>query len=38
MRSVKHVEQNTSLSDQGSLAPETLSLLKHHAWDRNYYT
>jgi aryl-alcohol dehydrogenase-like predicted oxidoreductase len=38
MRSVKHVEQNTSLSDQGVLAPETLSLLKHHAWDRNYYT
>jgi aryl-alcohol dehydrogenase-like predicted oxidoreductase len=38
MRSRKHVESNTSLSDQGALTPETLSMLKRHAWDRNYYT
>jgi aryl-alcohol dehydrogenase-like predicted oxidoreductase len=38
MRAVKHVEQNTALSDQGSLSAEMLSMLKRHAWDRNYYT
>ncbi|HTS66131.1 MAG TPA: aldo/keto reductase [Candidatus Acidoferrales bacterium] len=38
MRTRRHVEQNTALSDAGSLPPQTLSLLKRHAWDRNYYT
>jgi aryl-alcohol dehydrogenase-like predicted oxidoreductase len=38
MRSRKHVESNTALSDQGPLPPDTLAILKRHAWDRNYYT
>jgi aryl-alcohol dehydrogenase-like predicted oxidoreductase len=38
MRSRKHVESNTALSDRGALAPSTLTTLKRHAWDRNYYT
>jgi len=37
MRTRRHVEQNTALSDAGPLPPETLALLKRHAWDRNYY-
>ena len=38
MRSRKHVESNTALSDQGALPAETMSILRRHAWDRNYYT
>jgi aryl-alcohol dehydrogenase-like predicted oxidoreductase len=38
MRSRKHVESNTALSDRGALPLETLSILRSHAWDRNYYT
>jgi aryl-alcohol dehydrogenase-like predicted oxidoreductase len=38
MRTTRHVESNAALSDQGPLAPETLAILKRHAWDRNYYT
>ncbi|HJZ96540.1 MAG TPA: aldo/keto reductase [Candidatus Solibacter sp.] len=38
MRSRKHVESNTALSDQGALDAATLATLKRHAWDRNYYT
>jgi aryl-alcohol dehydrogenase-like predicted oxidoreductase len=38
MRSRAHVESNTALSDQGALAPDTLALLRRHAWSRNYYT
>jgi aryl-alcohol dehydrogenase-like predicted oxidoreductase len=37
MRTVKHAESNAALSDQGSLAAETLAVLKRHAWDRNFY-
>ena len=37
MRTRKHVESNTALSDQGPLPPETLAILKRHAWDRNFY-
>ena len=38
MRSRRHVESNAALSDAGALPAETLSLLKRHAWNRNYYT
>ena len=38
MRSRRHVEQNTALSDAGALPRETLAVLKRHAWNRNYYT
>jgi aryl-alcohol dehydrogenase-like predicted oxidoreductase len=38
MRTRAHVESNTALSDQGALPQPVLSVLKRHAWDRNYYT
>jgi hypothetical protein len=38
MRTRRHVESNTALSDLGVLLPATLSMLKRHAWDRNYYS
>jgi aryl-alcohol dehydrogenase-like predicted oxidoreductase len=38
MRTCKHVESNTALSDAGPLPADTLATLKRHAWDRNYYT
>ena len=37
MRTRRHVESNTALSDQGPLPAGTLSMLKRHAWDRNFY-
>ncbi|MDE3168483.1 MAG: aldo/keto reductase, partial [Acidobacteriota bacterium] len=37
MRSRRHVESNTALSDSGPLPAATLSLLKRHAWDRSFY-
>jgi aryl-alcohol dehydrogenase-like predicted oxidoreductase len=37
MRSVRHVEANCAASDQGPLNPEVQSVLKRHAWDRNFY-
>jgi len=38
MRSVRHAESNIGLSDKGVLQAETLSILKRHAWDRNFYS
>jgi aryl-alcohol dehydrogenase-like predicted oxidoreductase len=38
MRTRKHVESNTALSDVGALPAATMSVLKRHAWDRNYYS
>jgi len=38
MRTRRHAESNSALSDAGPLPPETLAMLKRHAWDRNYYT
>ncbi|HXA48998.1 MAG TPA: aldo/keto reductase [Candidatus Acidoferrum sp.] len=38
MRTRRHVESNTALSDAGPLSGDTLAILKRHAWDRNYYT
>jgi aryl-alcohol dehydrogenase-like predicted oxidoreductase len=37
MRRTKHVESNIKASDAGPLPPETLSVLKRHAWLRNFY-
>ncbi len=38
MRKVRHAESNSALSDAGPLPPDLLDRLKHHAWDRNFYT
>jgi aryl-alcohol dehydrogenase-like predicted oxidoreductase len=38
MRSVRHAESNVALSGQGPLAPQTLSTLRRHAWDKNFYS
>jgi aryl-alcohol dehydrogenase-like predicted oxidoreductase len=38
MRSVRHAESNTALSDQGPLPPDMLATLVRHAWDRNFYS
>lgn len=37
MRTVRHAESNAALSAQGPLPKETLTVLKRHAWDRNFY-
>ncbi len=37
MRTVKHAEANSRLPDLGVLPESTLSILKRHAWDRNFY-
>jgi aryl-alcohol dehydrogenase-like predicted oxidoreductase len=37
MRTRLHAESNAAASDLGSLPPETLTILKRHAWDRNFY-
>jgi aryl-alcohol dehydrogenase-like predicted oxidoreductase len=38
MRTRRHVEANSALSDRGQLPQATLALLRQHAWDRNFYT
>jgi aryl-alcohol dehydrogenase-like predicted oxidoreductase len=38
MRTCRHVESNTAISEAGVLPGDTLAILKRHAWDRNYYT
>ena len=37
MRTVRHAETNTGLSDQGALPGAMLATLRRHAWDRNFY-
>ena len=37
MRSVRNAEANCAVPDKGPLAPETLAILRRHAWDRNFY-
>jgi aryl-alcohol dehydrogenase-like predicted oxidoreductase len=37
MRSISSVESNVRSSDLGVLAPDTLEILRRHAWDRNFY-
>ncbi len=38
MRTVRHVESNCALSDQGPLPAATLEVLKKHVWDKNFYS
>jgi len=38
MRTQRHAESNTAVSDQGPLPAETLGILKRHAWNRNFYS
>jgi aryl-alcohol dehydrogenase-like predicted oxidoreductase len=37
MRDVRHVESNLALADQGPLPAAAMAMLKHHAWDKNFY-
>jgi aryl-alcohol dehydrogenase-like predicted oxidoreductase len=37
MRSVRNVEANCAVSDQGPLPGEAIERLKHHAWNKNFY-
>jgi len=37
-RTVRHAEANCALSDKGPLPPDTLRMLKRHAWARNFYS
>lgn len=37
MRRVRNAEMNIAASDKGPLAPETLTVLRKHAWNRNFY-
>ncbi len=38
MRTVKNVERNAAVSEQGPLDAATLQILKRHAWSRNFYS
>jgi aryl-alcohol dehydrogenase-like predicted oxidoreductase len=37
MRTIRHAGANAALSDAGPLRPETLSVLRRHAWFRSFY-
>jgi aryl-alcohol dehydrogenase-like predicted oxidoreductase len=37
MRSLRNAEANCAASDKGPLPPETLAVIRRHAWDRNFY-
>jgi aryl-alcohol dehydrogenase-like predicted oxidoreductase len=37
MRRVRNVQANCAASDKGPLAERTLSVLRKHAWEKNYY-
>jgi aryl-alcohol dehydrogenase-like predicted oxidoreductase len=37
MRSIASVDSNVMASGQGPLPPNTLDILRRHAWDRNFY-
>ena len=38
MRTVRNVERNAAVSDQGPLDASTLQLLERHAWSKNFYS
>lgn len=38
MRKVRNVEGNCGVSDQGPLEKAVLEKLKHHAWNKNFYS
>ena len=37
MRSIRNVEANCAASDAGPLGASVLAILKHHAWERDFY-
>ncbi|MEE8125066.1 MAG: aldo/keto reductase, partial [Nitrospirales bacterium] len=37
MRTAKHVQDNTWVSDRRRLSDRLLTELTHHAWERNFY-
>ena len=37
MRKIKHVIDNTAVSDKGSLSSTLMEELKKHSWERNFY-
>jgi aryl-alcohol dehydrogenase-like predicted oxidoreductase len=37
MRTVRHAESNSAVSDHGNLPAQTLAMLERHAWNRNFY-
>lgn len=38
MRSVRNVERNSAVSEEGPLDAATLSMLRKHAWAKNFYS
>ncbi len=38
MRTVRNVESNASVSDEGALDRATIEVLKRHVWDKNFYS
>ncbi len=38
MRTVRNVERNAAVSDKGPLDPATLEVLRHHVWEKNFYS
>jgi aryl-alcohol dehydrogenase-like predicted oxidoreductase len=38
MRKVRNVESNVNVSNKGPLPAAVLERMRHHAWDRNYYS
>jgi aryl-alcohol dehydrogenase-like predicted oxidoreductase len=38
MRKVRNVESNVNVSNEGPLPAAVLERMRHHAWDRNYYS
>ncbi|MBN8732852.1 MAG: aldo/keto reductase [Acidobacteria bacterium] len=37
MRSIRNVESNCAVSHAGPLSPQTLTVMKKHAWTKNFY-
>jgi hypothetical protein len=37
MRSVRHVEANLAVSDQGPFSEAMIGKLRGHRWDKNFY-
>ena len=38
MRTTRHAETNSAVSDAGALPAETMAVLRRHAWPRNFYS
>lgn len=37
MRTMRNVESNCAVSDTGPLSPQTMAVMKKHAWTKNFY-